>query len=108
QSVHDDSVRESRQVHVGVRNRRSGELRVISRGVAGVLLIVPKFLGYVVRIERSQYSRPYVVFSITAGSVGSPQNAAPVLRAVGRNRQDRPALARRSRRTRHDLTLWEE
>src|SRR5450759_4144107 len=60
QSVHDDPVGESRQVHVSVGDRRSREFRVIAPGVAGtILLIVPKLLAYVIRVERSQYPRAY-------------------------------------------------
>ncbi len=70
QSVHNHPVGESRQVHVSVGDRRSGELRVVAPCVAGtILLIVPELLAYVIRVERSQNPRAHGMFRITAGCV---------------------------------------
>src|SRR5204862_8333690 len=43
---------------------------------------------------------------VTAECVCRPQNARPVFGAVGRNRQDRPALPGRSDSTEYNLALW--
>src|SRR4051794_10236082 len=95
QAVHDHAIGESRQVHVPVRDRRSGELRVIAACVTRGQLIVPELLADVIGVERSEYPRADVMLGIARVRVRCPENAGTILRAVRRHRQNRPALSRR-------------
>ena len=53
------------RVDVPVGDRRGSEFRVEARVVAGITLIVPELLGYVIRVERSQYPLADIVFRVT-------------------------------------------